>query len=268
MRNFALVVLGLTCMLAGLKENAFVAVRGPVRSVNSGHPERGAARQAHFLQGGSLPASVALSLCAFRAVTRSKRRTSTSRGAGFGGKGLSGKWGCFETEGDIDAYWKATGLPWLARKGLQLMDWGAGKNTNIREFAQEGDQITMQYSFEGPGLGGLGFTETYTVGSGVQEITRMGGAKIMVEPVWESESVLRVTNMNPAKQTKGWAKTLITGGSDEEAEQMVNEEDAAKGTGEVIDVHRFFIEDDKLVLEADSSPSEGPVVKWLLKKLD
>lgn len=39
----------------------------------------------------------------------------------------------------------------------------------------------------------------------------MGGAKIMVEPVWESESVLRVTNMNPAKQTKGWAKTLITG---------------------------------------------------------
>ena len=124
---------------------------------------------------------------------------------------LSGKWGCYKTEGDIDGYWKATGLPWLARKGLQLMDWGAGKNQNIREFLQEGDKIKMDYSFDGPGLGGLGFTEAYTVGSGVQEITRMGGAKILVDPAWESDSVLRVQNMNPAKQTKGWAKTLLSG---------------------------------------------------------
>lgn len=131
--------------------------------------------------------------------------------AGFEGSGLTGKWGCYKTEGDIDAYWKATGLPWLARKGLQLMDWGAGKNQNIREFLQDGDSIKMAYSFDGPGLGGLGFTETYTVGNGIQEITRMGGAKILVDPAWESDSVLRVQNMNPAKQTKGWAKTLISG---------------------------------------------------------
>ncbi len=131
--------------------------------------------------------------------------------AGFEGSGLTGKWGCYKTEGDIDAYWKATGLPWLARKGLQLMDWGAGKNQNIREFLQDGDSIKMAYSFDGPGLGGLGFTETYTVGNGIQEISRMGGAKILVDPAWESDSVLRVQNMNPAKQTQGWAKTLLSG---------------------------------------------------------
>jgi len=131
--------------------------------------------------------------------------------AGFQGSGLTGKWGCYKTEGDIDGYWKATGLPWLARKGLQLMDWGAGKNQNIREFLQDGNSIKMEYSFDGPGLGGLGFTETYTVGDGIQQITRMGGAKILVDPAWESESVLRIQNMNPAKQTKGWVKTLISG---------------------------------------------------------
>ena len=139
------------------------------------------------------------------------RKRNLVRRAGFQGSGLTGKWGCFKTEGDIDAYWKATGLPWLARKGLQLMDWGAGKNQNIREFSQEGDNIKMQYSFDGPGLGGLGFTETYEVGKGVQQITRMGGAKILVEPSWESDKVLRVQNMNPAKQTTGWAKTLLSG---------------------------------------------------------
>ena len=142
---------------------------------------------------------------------RSRSSAGSARCAGFEGSGLSGKWGCYKTEGDIDAYWKATGLPWLARKGLQLMDWGTGKNQNVREFLQDGDKIKMDYSFDGPGLGGLGFTESYTVGSGVQEITRMGGAKILVDPAWESDSVLRVQNMNPAKQTKGWAKTLLSG---------------------------------------------------------
>ena len=122
-----------------------------------------------------------------------RRRSRVPRMAGFGGSGLSGKWGCYKTEGDIDAYWKAAGLPWLARKGLQLMDWGAGKNQNVREFAQKEDDIEMEYSFQGPGLGGLGFTEKYQVGSGVQEITRMGGAKIFVDPIWESDSILRVT---------------------------------------------------------------------------
>jgi len=190
--------------------------------------------------------------------------------AGFSGTGLSGKWGCFKTEGDIDAYWKATGLPWLARKGLQLMDWGAGKNQNIREFSQEGDSIKMEYSFDGPGLGGLGFTETYSVGKGVQQITRMGGAKILVDPVWESDTVLRVTNMNPAKQSEGWAKSLIPGGKDADAavatEEEMKEEEAK---GKLIDVHRFYMDEaekDVLVLEADSSKSGGPVVKWFLRK--
>jgi len=189
--------------------------------------------------------------------------------AGFEGSGLTGKWGCYKTEGDIDAYWKATGLPWLARKGLQLMDWGAGKNQNIREFLQDGDSIKMAYSFDGPGLGGLGFTETYTVGNGIQEITRMGGAKILVDPAWESDSVLRVQNMNPAKQTKGWAKTLISGGGDEETQKQMVDGETSKDNplGDVIDVHRFYLEDSSLVLEADSSPSGGPVVKWFLKKL-
>lgn len=140
-----------------------------------------------------------------------RKRAIVGCNAGFEGSGLTGKWGCYKTEGDIDGYWKATGLPWLARKGLQLMDWGAGKNQNIREFSQDGDSIKMEYSFDGPGLGGLGFIETYTVGNGIQEITRMGGAKILVNPAWESDSVLRVQNMNPAKQTQGWAKTLLSG---------------------------------------------------------
>jgi len=197
-----------------------------------------------------------------------RKRDSVRCHAGFEGSGLTGKWGCYKTEGDIDAYWKATGLPWLARKGLQLMDWGAGKNQNIREFLQEGDSIRMEYSFDGPGLGGLGFTETYTVGNGIQEITRMGGAKILVDPSWESDKVLRVQNMNPAKQTKGWAKTLLSGGQDEDSQQqMVAGEKEDAPLGDVIDVHRFYLEDDSLVLEADSSQSGGPVVKWFLKRL-
>lgn len=148
------------------------------------------------------------------------------------------------------------------------MDWGAGKNQNIREFLQEGDSIRMEYSFDGPGLGGLGFTETYTVGNGIQEITRMGGAKILVDPSWESDKVLRVQNMNPAKQTKGWAKTLLSGGQDEDSQQqMVAGEKEDAPLGDVIDVHRFYLEDDSLVLEADSSQSGGPVVKWFLKRL-
>lgn len=147
------------------------------------------------------------------------------------------------------------------------MDWGAGKNQNIREFLQDGNSIKMEYSFDGPGLGGLGFTETYTVGDGVQQITRMGGAKILVDPAWESESVLRVQNMNPAKQTKGWAKTLISGGQDEETERQMVDGESKENAGDVIDIHRFYLEDSELVLEADSSPSGGPVVKWFLKKL-
>lgn len=202
-----------------------------------------------------------------RTPTSKKRLEVVRCYAGFQGSGLTGKWGCYKTEGDIDGYWKATGLPWLARKGLQLMDWGAGKNQNIREFLQDGNSIKMEYSFDGPGLGGLGFTETYTVGDGVQQITRMGGAKILVDPAWESESVLRVQNMNPAKQTKGWAKTLISGGQDEETEKQMVDGETKENAGDVIDIHRFYLEDSELVLEADSSPSGGPVVKWFLKKL-
>lgn len=207
------------------------------------------------------------SLAGLSGLVLKPRFSRVHRSAGFGGSGLSGKWGCYKTEGDIDAYWKAAGLPWLARKGLQLMDWGAGKNQNVREFAQEADDIEMEYSFQGPGLGGLGFTEKYKVGNGVQEITRMGGAKILVDPVWESDSVLRVTNMNPAKQTQGWTKSVLGGSKDEEAKKEASESEAA-GDGEVIDVHRFYIEKDSLVLEADSSPSGGPVVKWFLHKLE
>ncbi|OLP86396.1 hypothetical protein AK812_SmicGene32513 [Symbiodinium microadriaticum] len=207
------------------------------------------------------------SLAGLSGLALKPRFSRVHRSAGFGGSGLSGKWGCYKTEGDIDAYWKAAGLPWLARKGLQLMDWGAGKNQNVREFAQEADDIEMEYSFQGPGLGGLGFTEKYKVGNGVQEITRMGGAKILVDPVWESDSVLRVTNMNPAKQTQGWTKSVLGGSKDEEAKKEASESEAA-GDGEVIDVHRFYIEKDSLVLEADSSPSGGPVVKWFLHKLE
>eukprot|EP00438_Fugacium_kawagutii_P006547 Skav222203 [mRNA] locus=scaffold1745:141715:142751:- [translate_table: standard] len=212
------------------------------------------------------PVATACVLCG--QVPGLRKRDLVGCNAGFEGSGLSGKWGCYKTEGDIDGYWKATGLPWLARKGLQLMDWGAGKNQNIREFSQDGDSIKMEYSFDGPGLGGLGFTETYTVGNGIQEITRMGGAKILVNPAWESDSVLRVQNMNPAKQTQGWAKTLLSGGQSEETQkQMVDGESKKEELGEVIDVHRFYLEDSSLVLEADSSPSGGPVVKWFLKKL-
>ena len=140
-------------------------------------------------------------LAGFSAPAFKPRFSRVHRSAGFGGSGLSGKWGCYKTEGDIDAYWKAAGLPWLARKGLQLMDWGAGKNQNVREFAQAADDIEMDYSFQGPGLGGLGFTEKYKVGNGVQEITRMGGAKILVDPVWESDSVLRVTSLSSARSS-------------------------------------------------------------------
>ena len=138
-------------------------------------------------------ALLALGLSALALRPQMTKTTRVQRFAGFGGSGLSGKWGCYKTEGDIDGYWKATGLPWLARKGLQLMDWGAGKNQNIREFSQKADDIEMEYSFQGPGLGALGFTEKYKVGNGTQVITRMGGAKILVDPVWESDSVLRVT---------------------------------------------------------------------------
>lgn len=154
----------------------------------------------------------------------------------LGTEGLSGAWGAYECEGDIDAYWKAVGLPWLARKGFELMDWGCSpKTTNMREFCQKGDEIEMNYYFTG--VGGLGFVEKYKVGAGVQEITRLGGSKVLVEPVWEAENVLKVTNMMPDKS--------------------------------VLDVHRFFLtgnNNETLVLEADSTPSGGPVVKWLLKK--
>eukprot|EP00933_Yihiella_yeosuensis_P061800 TRINITY_DN64657_c0_g1_i1.p1 TRINITY_DN64657_c0_g1~~TRINITY_DN64657_c0_g1_i1.p1 ORF type:complete len:281 (-),score=46.45 TRINITY_DN64657_c0_g1_i1:198-1040(-) len=198
------------------------------------------------------------------------RSSVAMRAAGFD---VSGNWGCYKTEGDIDAYWKATGLPWLPRKGFQLMEWGAGKNTNFRKFTQTGDEIKMEYSFDGPGLGGLGFTETYTVGKGVQQITRMGGAKIYVEPLWESESVLKVTNMAPDKQTENWAAGLVTGGKDKADADVANVEsdveEKAKGT--VIDVHRFYVDKEDasvLILEADSTSSGGPVVKWFLRKSD
>eukprot|EP00929_Paragymnodinium_shiwhaense_P010072 TRINITY_DN11455_c0_g1_i1.p1 TRINITY_DN11455_c0_g1~~TRINITY_DN11455_c0_g1_i1.p1 ORF type:complete len:291 (+),score=77.20 TRINITY_DN11455_c0_g1_i1:153-1025(+) len=154
----------------------------------------------------------------------------------LGTEGLSGAWGSYECEGDIDAYWKAVGLPWLARQGFKLMDWGCSpKTTNMREFRQTGDDIEMNYYFTG--VGGLGFIEKYTVGAGIQEITRMGGSKILVEPIWEAENVLKVTNMSPDKS--------------------------------VLDIHRFYLQGDAkdtLVLEADSSPSGGPTVKWFLKK--
>eukprot|EP00440_Ansanella_granifera_P042108 gb/GFBE01045645.1/.p1 GENE.gb/GFBE01045645.1/~~gb/GFBE01045645.1/.p1 ORF type:complete len:257 (+),score=53.03 gb/GFBE01045645.1/:1-771(+) len=242
--RFALLVLAVASWNLGV---SFVAA--PVRSVAMG------IRAVNFQQN---------LLC--------RERGGVLRRAGsLGGNGLSGRWGCYKTEGDIDAYWKATGLPWLARKGLQLMDWGAGKNQNVREFTQSGDDIKMEYSFVGPGLGGLGFTETYTVGKGVQEITRMGGAKILVDPTWESESTLRVTNMNPAKQTEGWAKSLVSGGKvDAPAgeDAAAAESSGSKESGAVIDVHRFYMDEaeNALVLEADSTGSGGPVVKWFLRK--
>jgi len=184
---------------------------------------------------------------------------------------IAGTWGCVKTEGDIDAYWKACGLPWLARKGLQLMDWGAGKNQNVRKFMQQGDAITMEYSFTGPGLGGLGFTENYVVGEGVQEIKRMGGAKILVDPVWDGDT-LRITNSSPTKQTKGWAQSLMGGATEEvKAEAAAKDEDTPNALegGETIDVHKFYMDGDStLVLEADASPSGGPTVKWILTKLN
>lgn len=185
--------------------------------------------------------------------------------AGFGGKDLTGKWGCFKTEGDVDAYWKAAGLPWFARKGLEAMEWGAGKNTNYREFLQEGNDVKMEYSFDGPGMGGLGFTETYTVGKGVQKITRVGGATILVDPVWESDSVLKVSNMSPPDSEISFGfvpkafRKLFTGSNE-------GEEAPEKKDGTPIDVHRFYMDGDALILEADSTVSGGPVVKWFLRK--
>jgi len=183
---------------------------------------------------------------------------------------LAGKWGCFKTEGDIDAYWKACGLPWFARKGLEAMDWGAGKNTNYREFSLDGDSITMEYSFDGPGMGGLGFTERYVVGKGVQEITRMGGATILVDPVWEDGS-LKITNRTPPDSSIAFGfvpkafRKLFTG---EGASEVPEEEqvDESKPRGQMLDVHTFALEGDTLVMTADSSASGGPVVKWFLKK--
>lgn len=203
-----------------------------------------------------------------RQLSRVKAHASGSLEAG----GLNGKWGCVKTEGDIDAYWKACGLPWLARKGLQLMDWGAGKNQNVREFTQTGNDLKMDYSFTGPGLGGLGFTETYTVGKGVQDITRMGGATILVDPVWDGSSLV-IANALPAKQTEGWAKGLLGGQSDDSVtpNQAENKEGGTSSEkGNPLDVHRFYMDDsekDTLILEADSTPSGGPVVKWFLRKL-
>eukprot|EP00913_Durusdinium_trenchii_P035580 g33296.t1 len=49
--------------------------------------------------------------------------------------------------------------------------------------------------------------------------------------------------MNPAKQTKGWAKTLLSGGQDEDSQQqMVAGEKEDAPLGDVIDVHRFYLE--------------------------
>eukprot|EP00930_Biecheleria_cincta_P070716 TRINITY_DN58330_c0_g1_i1.p1 TRINITY_DN58330_c0_g1~~TRINITY_DN58330_c0_g1_i1.p1 ORF type:complete len:298 (+),score=46.18 TRINITY_DN58330_c0_g1_i1:30-923(+) len=221
------------------------------------------------LSGVLVSATVSAGALRGRQLSRVKAHASGSLEAG----GLNGKWGCVKTEGDIDAYWKACGLPWLARKGLQLMDWGAGKNQNVREFTQTGNDIKMDYSFTGPGLGGLGFTETYTVGKGVQDITRMGGAKILVDPIWDG-SALVITNALPAKQTEGWAKGLLGGQSDDSVtrNQAGDKDGAASSSekGSTLDVHRFYMDDsekDTLVLEADSTPSGGPVVKWFLRKL-
>lgn len=189
--------------------------------------------------------------------------------SGFGGAGLTGRWGCVKIDGDVDEYWKACGLPWLARKGLQLMDWGATeKNQNIREFTQTGDDIEMKYSFKGMGLGGLGFTETYRVGGGVQEITRMGGAKMFVDPTWDSGNILQVTNMAPEKQTAGWTKSVLMGKKEEETDGVAPDSDVS-ASGSVVDVHKFYMEgEDTLVLEADASQSGGPVVKFFLKRLE
>ena len=190
-----------TC-LAGLQNSFGFAFTCPspssgarIRPGVSKAPKRLYAHDARYVDNANsqAPARLALVVGSVSLSVLVLRRSRVLRLAGFGGSGLSGKWGCYKTEGDIDAYWKAAGLPWLARKGLQLMDWGAGKNQNVREFTQKEDDIQMEYSFQGPGLGGLGFTETYKVGDGIQEITRMGGAKIYVEPVWESDSILRIT---------------------------------------------------------------------------
>lgn len=182
---------------------------------------------------------------------------------------LTGRWGCFKTEGDIDAYWKACGLPWFARKGLEAMDWGAGKNTNYREFSQDGDSITMEYSFDGPGMGGLGFSETYVVGKGVQEITRMGGATILVDPVWEG-GVLKIINRTPPDSSiafgfvpKAFRKLFTGDAGDVPEEEQVDE---SRPRGQMLDVHTFALEGDTLVMTADSTASDGPVVKWFLKK--
>merc|ERR1712113_89573 len=156
-----------------------------------------------------------------------------------------------------------------ARKGLQLMDWGATeKNQNIREFTQTGDDIEMKYSFKGFGLGGLGFTETYRVGGGVQEITRMGGAKLFVDPKWVSGDILQVTNTMPEKQTAGWTKSVMMGESEGEKNEGGNEDAPVASSDNVVDVHKFYMEgEDTLVLEADASPSGGPVVKFFLQRL-
>jgi len=214
--------------------------------------------------------AIAFSLSGRTGTRRAGERRARGVVACNAGLDLSGKWGCFKTEGDIDAYWKACGLPWFARKGLEAMDWGAGKNTNYREFTQDGDSITMEYSFDGPGMGGLSFTERYVVGNGMQEINRMGGATILVDPIWDGGS-LKITNRTPPESAisfgfvpKAFRKLFEGKGSEEVPEDEQVDEEAPRG--EMLDVHTFVLDGETLVMTADSSASGGPVVRWFLKK--
>jgi len=204
----------------------------------------------------------------FRAQASIVAGQAVAETPGFGGTGLTGKWGCVKIDGNVDEYWKACGLPWLARKGLQLMDWGTTeKNQNVRKFTQNGDDIEMKYSFKGFGLGGLGFTETYRVGGGVQEITRMGGAKMFVDPKWVDGNILQVTNASPEEQTAGWTKSVLMGKGEGQT-NSANVDAPVSSSGNVVDIHKFYMKgEDTLVLEADASQSGGPVVKFFLQRL-
>jgi len=112
-------------------------------------------------------------------------KPSRSRSLEDGTPNFSGRWLCCRCEGEMEAFFVESGMPWAQRKLLQAAAWGV--NVTERLITQADGRLEVIDKWP------LGESKmAFRIDAGEQETTGLGGSGIWVTPFLEYGHVLRL----------------------------------------------------------------------------